>query len=63
MDLVQHLLTVEDMIAVLRVSRRTLDDYLAKNKLPKPFRIGRRVYWHRETVEAWLRQLGEADNA
>jgi excisionase family DNA binding protein len=63
MDLVEHILTVEDMMAVLRVSRRTLDEYLAKNKLPKNFRIGRRVYWHREVVEAWLRQLSEADNA
>ncbi len=59
MDLAQHLLTTEDMMAVLRVSRRTLDEYLAKQKLPKHFRIGRRVYWHREVVEAWLRQLGE----
>ncbi|AAZ97526.1 Possible Transcriptional Regulator [Thiobacillus denitrificans ATCC 25259] len=59
MDLVEHILTTEDMMAVLRVSRRTLDDYLAKNKLPQHFRIGRRVYWHRQVVEAWLRQLGE----
>jgi excisionase family DNA binding protein len=60
MELVEHLLTAEDMMAVLRVSRRTLDDYLARKKLPKHFKIGRRVYWHREVVEAWLRQLGEA---
>lgn len=63
MDLVDQILTTEDLMAVLRVSRRTLDDYLAKNKLPKHFRIGRRVYWHREVVEAWLRQLAEVDNA
>ena len=62
MDLVEHILTTEDMMAVLRISRRTLDDYLAKKKLPKHFRIGRRVYWHRQVVEAWLRQLGEAGN-
>lgn len=54
MDLVEHLLVV------LRVSRRTLDDYPARKKLPKHFKIGRRVYWHRQVVEAWLRQLGEA---
>ena len=59
MDLVEHLLTTEDMMAVLRVSRRTLDDYLARKKLPKHFKIGRRVYWHRQVVETWLRQLGE----
>jgi predicted DNA-binding transcriptional regulator AlpA len=59
MDLVEHILTAEDMMAVLRISRRTLDDYLSKKKLPKHFKIGRRVYWHRQVVEAWLRQLGE----
>jgi predicted DNA-binding transcriptional regulator AlpA len=48
------------MMAVLRVNRRTLDDYLAKNKLPRHFRIGRRVYWHRQVVEAWLREVGGA---
>jgi len=50
MDLVEPILTTEDMMAVLRVSRRTLDDYLAKNKLPKHFRIGRRVHWYRQVV-------------
>ncbi|MGL6071193.1 helix-turn-helix transcriptional regulator [Craterilacuibacter sp.] len=49
------LLTAEDMLCVLHISRRTLDSYLADNVIPQPFKIGRRLYWHREQIDRWLR--------
>ncbi|WP_160794563.1 helix-turn-helix transcriptional regulator [Craterilacuibacter sinensis] len=55
-DLVETLLTTEDMLAILKISRRTLDSYLADQVIPPPFKIGRRLYWHREQIERWLRQ-------
>ena len=56
LDLCHALLTAEDMLAILKVSRRTLDSYLADRVIPLPFRIGRRLYWHREQIDQWLRQ-------
>lgn len=55
-DLFDVLLTAEDMLIILKISRRTLDSYLADQVIPPSFKIGRRLYWHREQIERWLRQ-------
>jgi excisionase family DNA binding protein len=57
------LLTTEDMSHLLRVSTRTLDNHITAGHLPKSIKIGRRRYWHRDVVDAWLREkAGIAQN-
>jgi len=49
-----HLLTTEDLLSQLRISRKTLDNHVAAGLLPSPMRIGRRRYWQQEEVDAAL---------
>lgn len=51
------LLTAEDLLDILRVSRKTLDNHLAAGRLPAPVRLGRRRYWARAAIEAALLPL------
>jgi len=49
-----HLLTTEDLLSQLRISRKTLDNHVAAGLLPSPMRMGRRRYWQQEEVDAAL---------
>ncbi len=49
-----HLLTTEDLLSALRISRKTLDKHIAAGLLPAPMRMGRRRYWQQEAVDAAL---------
>lgn len=49
-----HLLTTEDLLSQLRISRKTLDNHVAAGLLPSPMRMGRRRYWQQEQVDAAL---------
>lgn len=46
------LLTTEDLLHKFRISRKTLDNHIARGELPPPLRIGRRRYWLESTIEA-----------
>lgn len=56
-NLAHKLITKEDAAALLSVSKRTIDAFIADGTLPKPIALGRRVYWHPETFRAWEDRL------
>lgn len=49
-----ELLTAEDLLGLLQVSRKTLYNHVAIGRLPAPLRIGRRRYWPRAVIETAL---------
>ncbi len=51
------LLSVAEMCALLRISRATLIRMDKSGKLPGRIKLGGSVRFHRETVEAWLKNL------
>jgi len=57
-DLSHHLLTRHEAADRLRVSTRKLDDLEASGRL-QAIRIGRRVLYHPDTLEAFVRSQGE----
>ena len=58
-----HLLTTEDLLSQLRISRKTLDNHVAAGLLPTPMRMGRRRYWQQEQVDAALAGSQAGGNA
>ena len=58
-----YLLTTEDLLSALRISRKTLDKHIAAGLLPAPMRMGRRRYWQQDAVDAALaNRKGDADS-
>ena len=47
-------MTLEDILEVLCVSRRTVEYWIADGQFPTPSRLGRRRTWHPSTFYAWL---------
>lgn len=47
-----RLLTTEDLLWTFRITRKTLDNRIARGELPPPLRIGRIRYWLESTIEA-----------
>lgn len=55
------LLTADDLAAWFRCSRRAVYDRVFRNQIPGVVRLGRRLYFDRVAVQAWLeRRDGEA---
>ena len=48
------LLTRDEVIAVLKVSRATLYKFVAKDGFPLPFKLGGVNRWRSDEVETWL---------
>lgn len=48
------LLTSKDLIALLGITPKTLGRHVARGLLPPPIRIGRRMYWRVDQIEAAL---------
>lgn len=48
-------LTKSELAAMLRVSTRTVSNYVRSGALPEPVKIGRRALWSRATLLAFLR--------
>ena len=46
--------TPETLAAELRVCLKTLERWRALGQAPKITKIGRRIYYRKATVEAWL---------
>lgn len=44
----------EDLAALLRVSMPNIDKMRRNGELPDSFKMGRRRYWRREDIHAWL---------
>jgi predicted DNA-binding transcriptional regulator AlpA len=48
------LLTKAELAALLRVTMRTIDNYVKSKAIPKPVRVGRRALWHRQAIVSLL---------
>ncbi|CAH2031257.1 helix-turn-helix transcriptional regulator [Trichlorobacter ammonificans] len=53
------LLTVSDLCGLLNLSRSTINRMERNGTLPGRVELGGAVRYHRETVEAWLRDLAK----
>ena len=49
-----ELLTPEDLLKLFKVSRKTIDNWVADGVLPKPIKMGRRIFWKRSEIDAYL---------
>ena len=57
----EPLMTVNDVVGILRCDRRTLERLRAAGKFPKPaMTIGRSPRWHAADVRAWIERGGDA---
>ncbi len=48
------LMLATDICHEMRISRRTLDDWLAGGEILPGTKIGQRLYWRRSDFTAWL---------
>lgn len=53
---VSPLMTADELAMWLHCSRRAVYDRVYRGQLPGPVRVGRRLYFIRESVLAWLRE-------
>ncbi|WP_092003216.1 helix-turn-helix transcriptional regulator [Paraburkholderia lycopersici] len=49
-------LSKQDVAAILGVSIRTVENFVARGRMPAPAHIGARVLWHPDVFYAWLDQ-------
>ena len=49
-------ITKEDAARTMKVSKRTIENWIADGTLLAPTAIGRRVYWHPDKFYSWLDQ-------
>ena len=47
-------LSKQDVAGVLGVSIRTVENFVARGRMPAPAHIGARVLWHPDVFYAWL---------
>lgn len=57
----RELLTVEETAARLRVSVPTVRWLRQEGKLPKAYKVGRRVLWDPQDLDAWLEDQRDPD--
>jgi excisionase family DNA binding protein len=56
---VSPLMTADELAMWLHCSRRAVYDRVYRGQLPGPVRVGRRLYFVRDSVLAWLRESSE----
>lgn len=49
-------LTKEELAKLLRVSKRTINNYISEKRLPSPMHIGRHALWHKAELAAFLKR-------
>jgi excisionase family DNA binding protein len=54
-------LSREEAARYVGVSASTFDKLIADGRMPKPFRIGKRIIWDRLKIEAAFTDLGEEE--
>lgn len=55
----EPLWTIRDLAALMGKSAHSIEQMRHAGYLPPAIKIGRRVYWHRATIDAWLASLTE----
>ena len=57
------LLKTSEVLALLGISRSTLDLWVAKGQFPKPHKLGNKLnVWSMSDVEAWLSNVNSSDS-
>ncbi len=51
------LYTFEELISKFKISKQTLYDWIKNNSFPKPFKIGRRIFWRKSEIEAYIEKM------
>lgn len=49
-------LTKDDLANLLRVSKRTINNYISEKSLPEPIHIGRRALWNKASLAEFLKR-------
>jgi predicted DNA-binding transcriptional regulator AlpA len=49
-------LSKQDVAGILGVSIRTIENFVARGRMPAPAHIGARVLWHPDVFYSWLDQ-------
>ncbi len=47
-------MSVKDVMAALDISKQCVYNWMKEDKLPKPARIGRRLYWSPDAIKAMM---------
>ena len=47
-------MSLKDVMAELGISKQTVYNWIKDDKLPKPARIGRRLYWSSDAIKAMM---------
>jgi predicted DNA-binding transcriptional regulator AlpA len=47
-------MSLTDVMEAFNVSKQTIYNWIKEDKLPKPARIGRRLYWSPEAIKAMM---------
>ena len=55
------MMTVDEVLSFLKVSRATVYELMATRGLPRPLKVGRSNRWLRPEVEAWRNAQPRAD--
>ncbi|GAB3630345.1 hypothetical protein PTE30175_03583 [Pandoraea terrae] len=50
-----EILVKTDVLVLLGISERLLENWVRDGKFPRPVRLGKRVVWHRDAVDQWKR--------
>lgn len=50
---------LEDVLALVPLSRATLYRRVGEGSFPKPVKVERRVFWIREEIDAWKAERAE----
>jgi len=51
----ENLLNSKEATKMIGVSRNTFELMQAKSQLPAPIMIGKRRYWHKGILKAWIK--------
>jgi predicted DNA-binding transcriptional regulator AlpA len=55
--------SAEEIIGLLGISRKTLDNWIKEGHFPKPIKIGRRIFWRKEIVDNYILELENKNNS
>ena len=56
----EPLVKADELVALLRISRRKFDQLYLSGEMPKCVRIGRQRFWRPEDIEHWINQQVES---
>lgn len=56
----QALMTTDDVLGYLQISRRTLTRLLSLGDFPEAAKVGAQNRWTRQQIDAWVRSGGRA---